>query len=376
MVNSQLNNGRLEKDQHNQRRDPSKEGLNLKRRECLALAGILTTGTAGCLESLNGEDQSSRSTTTPTYGYGGTPVTESRDEKSNTTDSESSQQWSRQLLLGEKYTGTLSEADAAWYAIDAAQAERVYVDIIRDRPSRLELVLFDEDGEQRTLKKLGPGVTRVAFDVDPASERYFVKVEALNGGTGTFTISVNSPTDSTLDSQPTNIDTTTTTESLVCSTTDSSQDRGTINSPPGPPSCGPSNQSAGPRSPTTEPSGTPESTSTPTQSETSSPALNSPPTPTASSPAEPTQKPTESSTPTETTTPTSASTEPSTPTETETPTPTPSPTPTPTETETPTPTPTSTSTETTTATPTPTPRPVDDEFGRQGYGEYGYGGVE
>jgi hypothetical protein len=49
------------------------------------------------------------------------------------------------------------------------------------------------------------------------------------------------------------------------------------------------------------------------------------------------------------------------------------PTPTPTATSTPTPTTTSTPTPTTTSTPTPTP--VDD-YGVQGYGEYGYGGVD
>uniref|UniRef100_UPI00373FD1FA carbohydrate-binding domain-containing protein n=1 Tax=Halogeometricum rufum TaxID=553469 RepID=UPI00373FD1FA len=50
----------------------------------------------------------------------------------------------------------------------------------------------------------------------------------------------------------------------------------------------------------------------------------------------------------------------------------------PTVTETATPTPTETTTETPTATPTPTPTPTsdDDNYGVQGYGELGYGGVE
>ena len=66
-----------------------------------------------------------------------------------------------------------------------------------------------------------------------------------------------------------------------------------------------------------------------------------------------------------------------TPTPTPEPTPTPTPTETPTSTATPTPEPTPTPTETATPdpTPTPTPTPADDEYGRLGYGEGGYGGT-
>ncbi len=105
------------------------------------------------------------------------------------------------------------------------------------------------------------------------------------------------------------------------------------------------------------------------------------PTPTPS--PTPTPMPTETPTATPTDTPTASPTE--TPTATPTPSPTETPTSTPTETPTntptasPTPTPTETPTDTPTASPTPTPSPtpaLSDDYGTQGYGEYGYGGVE
>jgi hypothetical protein len=73
-----------------------------------------------------------------------------------------------------------------------------------------------------------------------------------------------------------------------------------------------------------------------------------------------------------------------TPEPTATPTPTPTPTPEPTATPTPTAEPTATPTPTPTLTPTPTPTPTststptpisDDDYGEQGYGDFGYGGT-
>ncbi len=85
-------------------------------------------------------------------------------------------------------------------------------------------------------------------------------------------------------------------------------------------------------------------------------------------PATPTPTPTPAPTPEPTATPT--------PTSTPTPTPTPEPTATPTPTPTPEPTATPTPTPTPEPTATPTPTPVsDDDYGEQGYGQFGYGGT-
>lgn len=89
---------------------------------------------------------------------------------------------------------------------------------------------------------------------------------------------------------------------------------------------------------------------------------------------------TPTATPTRTTTQTATETATETPTSTETATSTPAPTPTatatPTATETATPTPSPTPTETATPMPTETATPITEEdYGEQGYGMYGYGGV-
>jgi hypothetical protein len=105
--------------------------------------------------------------------------------------------------------------------------------------------------------------------------------------------------------------------------------------------------------------GTSSAGSTPTPTPTGTPTQ----TPTET----PTQTPTETPTQTPTETPTQTPTETPTQTPTETPTQTPTETPAPMDTDTPTPVPTET------RTPTPTTTPEDD-YGLQGYGQYGYGG--
>ncbi len=110
--------------------------------------------------------------------------------------------------------------------------------------------------------------------------------------------------------------------------------------------------------PTPEPTSTPtpEPTSTPTPEPTSTPTPEPTPTPTPEPTSTPTPEPTPTPTPEPTSTPTPTPTP--EPTSTPTPEPTPTPTPEPTSTPTPTPTPEPTSTPTPEPTPTPTPEPT------------------
>ena len=279
--------------------DVPSDRVEIGRRSYLKMVGVAATtasaSVAGCTGSAN---DVARVQPMSAFGYGGAAVLQqssSLDLSVSESEPNDTQATAMALDLGATVSGTLTESEVDWYAVDATSGRELVVDFDRAvKTGVTAVIVYDTEGDWSNLRYLGAsGAVTVRSPVEESGTHY-VQVVNVQDGSGDYTLAVSQSDDGA----------------------------------------------------TTE---TPTATETPTQTET----------------------PTATETPTQTETPTPTQTETPTATETETATPTP------TQTETPTATPTPTETPTPTPTETPTPTPMsDDDYGVQGYGELGYGGVD
>lgn len=184
----------------------STDRVRLSRRSYLKMSGTAVAATAALVghETVTTVPEKAAVTV---HGYGGTPVVKQHGSETTnalsgdsvsaltaTTENEpnDTKATAQQVGIGSSVSATLSAAEVDWYAFDAAQGDRVVVELNRATDAGIAaLIIYGSEGDYIDLRYTGSDVpAQVDLDSAPTSGTYYAQVVDIQDGSGNYTLNV------------------------------------------------------------------------------------------------------------------------------------------------------------------------------------------
>ncbi|WP_136601209.1 carbohydrate-binding domain-containing protein [Salinigranum halophilum] len=123
-----------------------------------------------------------------------TQLTSTSESEPNDT-----QATANEVDVGSTVTAELSTAEVDWYSFDAAKGQSVVAELDRDAESGISaLILYDSDGNYVDLRYVGTKQpSRIDLDSASAAGTYFVQVVDVQSGSGPYTLTIQDATNIT-----------------------------------------------------------------------------------------------------------------------------------------------------------------------------------
>ena len=172
--------------------------LMVGRREYLSALGMATAAVAGCTGGL---DQTVEVNPVSIFGYGGAQfVNQSSSLSVSVTESEPNddKQNAMQIDYGSTVSGSLTQSDGDWYAIEISTGDSIVVEFNRSASTGVSaIILYGTTGSLQNIRYATTSQPVVFTETADAAGTYFVQVVDTQNSASDYTLSVGSGADST-----------------------------------------------------------------------------------------------------------------------------------------------------------------------------------
>jgi hypothetical protein len=188
--------------------DVPSDRVEIGRRSYLKMVGVAATTASASVAGCTGTASDvARVQPMSAFGYGGAAVLQqssSLDLSVGESEPNDTQATAMALDLGATVSGTLTESEVDWYAVDATSGRELVVDFDRAvKTGVTAVIIYDTEGDWSNLRYLGAsGAVTVRSPVEE-SGTYYVQVINVQDGSGDYTLAVSQSDDGATTETPT-----------------------------------------------------------------------------------------------------------------------------------------------------------------------------
>jgi hypothetical protein len=168
--------------------------IQLDRRSYLLMAGTAAASIAGCTGESSPPAMALEMNPPTTYGYGGTKALSQTAVTTVTTEEtepNDDRKEATQVSTGTEISGDLSTAEVDWYTVDVAAGDDIIVDFDRSSDSGVTaVVLYGPNGDYLNLVYVGNGDVVRLEETARESGAHFVEVIDVQEGSGAYTLGI------------------------------------------------------------------------------------------------------------------------------------------------------------------------------------------